>query len=105
MKFKVSMLITPTLSKLLKICNFTTTNDLLEMKKMTCKQLGGACDLIFEASTFEEIAELSKKHGMEMFQKQDSAHMEAMQEMQKMMQNPDAMQKWMDEKRREFEAL
>ena len=36
---------------------------------MTCKQLGGACDLKFNASTFEEIAELSKKHGTDMFQK------------------------------------
>ena len=26
------------------------------MKTMTCKQLGGACDLEFQAETFEEIA-------------------------------------------------
>ena len=39
------------------------------MKKMTCKQLGGACDLEFQANTFDEIAELSKKHGKEMFEK------------------------------------
>lgn len=36
------------------------------MKTMTCKQLGGACDKEFSANTFEEIAELSKQHGMEM---------------------------------------
>ncbi|MGS0526510.1 hypothetical protein ACU8V7_16330 [Zobellia nedashkovskayae] len=39
------------------------------MKTMTCKQLGGACDMEFSANTFEEIADLSKNHGMEMFQK------------------------------------
>ena len=39
------------------------------MKTMTCRQLGGACELEFRANTFEEMAELSKKHGMEMFQK------------------------------------
>ena len=38
------------------------------MKSMSCKQLGGACDLEFRASTFEEMAELGKKHGMEMHQ-------------------------------------
>jgi len=27
----------------------------------TCKQLGGACDKVFQADTFEEIAELSKR--------------------------------------------
>lgn len=34
------------------------------MKTMTCKQLGGACDKEFHTETFEEMAELSKKHGM-----------------------------------------
>lgn len=34
---------------------------------MTCKQLGGACNHEFRADTFEEMAELSKSHGMEMF--------------------------------------
>ena len=41
------------------------------MKTMTCKQLGGACDKAFTASSFEEMTEMSKAHGMEMFQKQD----------------------------------
>jgi len=36
---------------------------------MTCKQLGGACDKEFHANSFEEMADLSKKHGMEMFKK------------------------------------
>ena len=75
------------------------------MKLMTCKQLGGACDLEFRANTFEEMAELSQKHGMEMHQNQDSAHLEAMQEMQALMQNPAEMEKWYESKRQEFEAL
>jgi len=37
------------------------------MKTMTCNQLGGACDKEFQANTFEEMAEMSKKHGMEMY--------------------------------------
>ena len=61
---------------------------------MTCNQLGGACDLEFQAETFEEIAEMSKQHGMEMFQKKDEAHLKAMDEMQKLMQTPDKMQQW-----------
>ncbi len=75
------------------------------MKTMTCNQLGGACDLEFSANSFEEIAEMSKQHGMEMFQKKDAAHLEAMGEMQKMMQEPDAMQKWFADKKKELEAL
>jgi len=38
------------------------------MKTMNCKQLGGDCDKEFHANTFEEISELSKQHGLEMFQ-------------------------------------
>lgn len=75
------------------------------MKTMTCKQIGGACDHKFHVNTFEELVEQSKMHGMEMFQKQDAAHMKVMMEMQVLMQAPEAMQKWMDGKRAEFDAL
>jgi hypothetical protein len=76
-----------------------------EMKSMTCRELGGACDLEFRANTFEEMAELSRNHGMEMRQTQDAAHLEAMQEMKNLMQNPGDMEKWYESKRQEFEAL
>ncbi len=75
------------------------------MKKMTCNQLGGACDLVFEAETFEEIAEMSKAHGTEMFKKGDQAHLDAMNKMKDMAKKPGAMQSWFVEKRRLFDAL
>ena len=75
------------------------------MKTMTCNQLGGACDLEFHADTFGEIAEMSKIHGMEMFQKGDEAHLKAMNEIQELMKSPDAMNKWFEDKRKEFNAL
>ena len=75
------------------------------MKSMKCNQLGGACDLVFEAETFEEIAEMSKNHGGEMFMKKDPAHMIAMGKMQELMKTPDAMQKWFMDKKAEFDAL
>jgi predicted small metal-binding protein len=75
------------------------------MKIMTCRQLGGACDIEFRASTFDEMAELSKTHGMEMFKKGDKAHLEAMQKMQELMASPGAMKKWFDDKKEVFEAL
>lgn len=75
------------------------------MKTMTCNQLGGACDLEFHAETFEEMAEQSKNHGTEMFHKQDPAHLAAMGKMQELMKDPDAVNAWFEEKRKEFEAL
>lgn len=73
------------------------------MKKMTCKELGGACDLEFEADTFDEIAELSKNHGTEMFHKKDKDHLAAMNKMQDLMKEPGAMEKWFDEKKKQFD--
>jgi len=75
------------------------------LKTMTCRQLGGACDLEFQAETFEEMAELSKQHGMQMFQQQDAAHLQAMEDMKSLMQEPDAMSKWYEARQQEFEAL
>lgn len=72
---------------------------------MTCIQLGGACNQEFTANTFEEIAEMSKKHGMEMFQKKDTSHLKAMNDTQELMKSPDAMKNWFDKKRKEFEEL
>lgn len=77
----------------------------IALKIMTCRQLGGACDLEFRAATFEEMANLSRQHGMKMHQAADAAHLEAMQKMQQLMQDPDAMTQWFESKRREFNAL
>jgi hypothetical protein len=75
------------------------------MKTMSCKQLGGACEKEFHANSFDEIAEMSKQHGMEMFQKNDETHLKAMNDMQELMQKPEAMNDWFNNKKKEFEAL
>lgn len=75
------------------------------MKTMSCQQLGGACSKEFTANTFEEIAEISKKHAMEMFQIGDHDHLKAMSEMQELMKNPEVMKEWFENKRKEFEAM
>jgi predicted small metal-binding protein len=75
------------------------------MKTMTCRQLGGACDLAFHGSSFEEMEAQIKSHGMEMFKNGDKAHLAAMQKMKNLMTTPDAMKEWFDDKRKEFEAL
>ena len=75
------------------------------MKTMTCKQLSGACNKKFHAKTFDEMSELSKKHGMEMYQKGDINHIKVMKEMMELMKDSKAMQKCMDDMRKEFDAL
>ena len=75
------------------------------MKTMNCNQLGGACDKEFQADSFEDIAEMSKQHGMEMFQENDAPHLKAMNDMQELMKEPEAMKDWFEKKKKEFEAL
>jgi hypothetical protein len=75
------------------------------MKSMTCRDLGGACDTVFRADSFEEMGELSKRHAVEMFRKGDTAHLQAAEAMRGMMSEPAAFQEWFEAKRREFEAL
>lgn len=72
---------------------------------MTSRQLGGACDEVFYARNFEEIANLSKQHGQEMYKKGDNAHINVMTEMQKLMQSPGDMQRWMGKMKRAFDTL
>jgi len=75
------------------------------MKTMNCEQLGGACKKEFHGNSFNEIAEMSKQHGMEMFQKKDEEHLQAMNEMQELMKKPEMMKNWFEGKKKEFEEL
>lgn len=75
------------------------------MKSMTCNQLGGACEKMFRAETWEEMARLSKEHGTEMFKIKDGPHLEAMAKMKELMQSPQAMQEWFADRKAEFDAL
>ncbi len=75
------------------------------MKTMSCKQLGGACDKAFHAKSFDEIAEMSKQHGMQMFQEKDAEHLKAMDEMRELMGTPEAMKDWFESKKKEFDEL
>ena len=75
------------------------------MKKMTCKQLGWACDMTFYAESFAKMAEMSKEHGTQMMKKQDPEHLEAMAKMWELMKDPAALQTRFAAKEAEFDAL
>ncbi len=75
------------------------------MKTMRCRDLAGACDTEFRAETFDEMAELSKKHGMEMLEQGDQAHIEAMENMKELMGDPEAMKEWFESVQKMFDSL
>lgn len=72
---------------------------------MTCEQLGGACSTHFHGETFKEIAEQAQSHGKEMMELGDEAHIEVMNKMRQMQNDPAAMEEWMESKKKEFESL
>ncbi len=74
------------------------------MKTMTCKQLGGVCDMTFQAETLEEMAELCKTHAMEEAAKGDAAHIAKMEEMKEMMNDEEGMKKWYEDMQGTFDA-
>ena len=51
------------------------------------------------------MAEMSKKHGMEMYEKGDEEHIKEMQEMKGLMTDPEVMNEWIESKQKEFDAL
>ena len=65
------------------------------MKTMTCAQLGGPSNEALAAESLEKIAEMSKAHVTQMFQRGDAAHLLAAEK----------MKNWFESKRKEFEAL
>ena len=72
---------------------------------MACKQLAEARDREFKAETFEEMAKMSKKHAVEMAQKNDKGHIEKMEEMTDLMNKPEAMNEWFEKVQKEFDSL
>jgi len=75
------------------------------MKTMRCRDLAGACDTEFHAETFDQMAELSKKHGMEMLEQGDQAHIEAIEKMKELMSDPEAMKEWFETVQKMFDSL
>jgi len=75
------------------------------MKSMSCNHLGGACETIFTGETFEDLAGQSQAHAQEMMKVNDSTHMQAMGRMMELMKTDGAVENWMAQRRKEFEAL
>ena len=68
------------------------------MKKITCAELGGGCDLSFFAESFEEAA-------MQMFKRRDKAHLDAAEKMKTLMSSSREMDNWMEDRRTYFNNL
>lgn len=73
------------------------------MKKTTCRDLKGACDLEIVGNTADEMSQNCKNHVMEMLQSGDAAHKTAMEQMMQLSQED--QQKWYEDFKNNFDSL
>jgi len=58
------------------------------MKTMTCKQLGGPCDVAHEGGSADEIIKAQERHLMDVVAQGDSSHESALADMKGRRRNP-----------------
>ena len=75
------------------------------MKTMTCKQMGGPCDVAFHGNTADEVIKAEDKHLKEMVASGDETHKSALREMQGRWKNPLSGMAWYRKTKRDFAAL
>ena len=75
------------------------------MKTMTCKQLGGPCDVVLQGATADEVIKLQDKHLKEMVSGGDDTHSKALKEMKGRWKHPLSGMAWYKNAKRDFAAL
>jgi hypothetical protein len=75
------------------------------MKTMTCKELGGPCDVPLHGDTADEVIKAEDKHLKEMVAGGDATHSEALKKMKGRWKNPISGMAWYRKAKRGFAAL
>jgi predicted small metal-binding protein len=75
------------------------------MKTMTCKQLGGPCDLEHRGRTADEVIKAQDRHLKEMVAEGDQAHEPALNDMKGRWRKPISGMGWYRQIKRDFAAL
>jgi predicted small metal-binding protein len=75
------------------------------VKMMTCRQLGGPCDLALRGDTADEVINRQDQHLKDMVAGGDETHKQAREEMKGRWKRPLSGMKWYRNTKREFAAL
>ena len=75
------------------------------MKTMTCKQLGGPCDLGHEGASADDVINAQDAHLKEVVAAGDTAHEQALKEMKGRWKRPISGMGWYRAAKRDFAAL
>jgi predicted small metal-binding protein len=75
------------------------------MKTMTCRQLGGACDLALSADTADEVIKAQDRHLREAVASGDTTHEPALKDMKGRWKNPLKGMGWYRDTKKSFASL
>ena len=75
------------------------------MKTMTCRQLGGACDLDLNGDDYNVIIQAQDRHLREAVAAGSSEHEPALRDMKARWKHPISGMKWYKQVQRDFAAL
>jgi len=75
------------------------------MKAMTCRQLGGPCDLPHHGNTANDVIKAQDTHLKELVAGGDETHRSALEEMEGRWKHPLAGMGWYRKAKRDFAAL
>ncbi len=75
------------------------------MKTMTCKQLGGPCDLALSGDTADDVIQAQDRHLRDAVKSGDSAHQEAHEAMKGRWRNPVKGMGWYRSTKKAFASL
>lgn len=75
------------------------------MKTMTCRQLGGPCDLELTAKTADQIIKDQDQHLKQAAKDEDATHDAARQEMKNRWKHPRQSMEWYSNTKKAFASL
>lgn len=75
------------------------------MKTMTCKQMGGPCDLAFHGKSANDVIKAQDQHLKDAVAGGDDAHKDALKAMQARWKNPLKGMGWYRQTKKDFAAL
>lgn len=75
------------------------------MKTMTCKQLGGPCDLEHHGDTADDVIKAQDAHLKEVVAGGDTAHQQALKEMKGRWKHPIKGMGWYKQAKKDFAEL
>ena len=75
------------------------------MKTMTCRQLGGACDLPLRGATADDVIKAQDQHLRDAVAEGDTSHETALNEMKGRWKHPIKGMGWYKNTKREFAEL